>query len=122
MHPENFGSFKLPRAGTVEAFQGGFVPAEFKRQQQINRGPPNNDVPLRDPKPQKPPPTVRWNNGSAATEQVQSLFHQASPSEVVEPKRTVNSQCQTEMSLEFVSVCQVPEAPFGLIAEASVGG
>ena len=120
--PENFGSFKLTGAGTVEAFQGGFVPAKFKRQQQINRGPPNSDVSLRDPKPQKPPPTVRWSDGPTATEQVQSLIHEASPSKVVEPKRTVTSQCQTEKSLEFVSACQVPEAPFGRTAEASVGG
>ena len=33
-----------------------------------------------------------------------------------------STQCQTERSLEFVGVCQVPEAPFGLIADARVGG
>ena len=33
MSPKKREPFKLPRAGTVGEFEGGFVPAEFKKQQ-----------------------------------------------------------------------------------------
>ena len=37
MSPKKRELFKLPRAGTVGEFEGGFVPAEFKKQQAERR-------------------------------------------------------------------------------------
>ena len=59
--------------------------------------------------------------GFRGTEQVQTLFHETTPSRLEVPKQLMSIQYQTESSLEFVSVCRVPEAPFGLIAEAILG-
>ena len=114
MPPEEFGSFKLPRAGALNMHQGGFVPAEIKNQQRVNH-----------PSPTSNPSMYRLEmrgEGFRGTEQVQTLFHQTTPSQLEEPKQLTSIQCQTESSLEFVSVCRVPEAPFGLIAIAILGG
>ena len=37
MSPQKREPFKLPRAGTVGEFEGGFVPAEFKKQKAERR-------------------------------------------------------------------------------------
>ena len=102
--------------------QGGFVPAEFKKQQVINSPPFTLPTPQSNPKPQSTPQITKRTDGPNGIEQVQSLFHVTTSTEPEEAKQTSSIQCQTEMSLEFVSVCQVPEAPFGLIAEAQLGG
>ena len=88
--------------------QGGFVPANFKKQQLVNASPPpfSFPTPQLDPKPLITPRILKQTEVPSLPE---------------EPKRTSSIQCQTETSLEFVSVCQVPEAPFGLIAEARLG-
>ena len=72
--------------------------------------------------PTTSPQVQMRGEGFRGTEQFQTLFHQTTPSRLEEPKQLTSIQCQTESSLEFVSVCRVPEAPFGLIAEATLGG
>ena len=69
-----------------------------------------------------PPRILQINDRTTGSEQVQSLFRQAQPPTAAVSKQMSSTQCQTEISLEFVAVCQVPEAPFGLIADARVGG
>ena len=65
---------------------------------------------------------MKRTDGPSGIEQVHSLFHETVPIRSEEPKPTSSIQCQTETSLEFVSVCQVPEAPSGLIVDARLGG
>ena len=68
-----------------------------------------------------PPRILQRNDRTTGSEQVQSLFHQTQPPTEAVSKQMSSTQCQTERSFEFVGVCQVPEAPFGLIADARVG-
>ena len=120
--PEKFGSFKLPRAGALNMHQGGFVPAEIKNQQRVNHPSPTSNPSMYRVDPTTSPQVQMRGEGFRGTEQVQTLFHQTTPSRLEEPKQLTSIQCQTESSLEFVSVCRVPEAPFGLIAEAILSG
>ena len=103
-------------------YQGGFVPADFKKQQLVNAPLFSHPTPQSDPKPQSTPQIMKRTDGPSGIEQVHSLFHETVPIRSEEPKPTSSIQYQTETSLEFVSVCQVPEAPFGLIVDARLGG
>ena len=102
--------------------QGGFVPAEIKNQKRVNHPSPTSNPSMFRLDPTTSPQVQVRGKGFRGTEQVQTLFHQTTPSQLEEPKQLTSIQCQTESSLEFVSVCRVPEAPFGLIAEAILGG
>ena len=102
--------------------QGGFVPAEIKNQQRVNYPSAISNPSMYRLDPTTSPQVQMRGEGFRGTEQVQTLFHQTTPSRPEEPKQLTSIQCQTESSLEFVSVCRVPEAPFGLIAEAILGG
>ena len=118
MPPEEFGSFKLPRAGALDMHQGGFVPAEIKNQQRVNHPSPTSNPSMYRLDPTKSPQVQMRGEGFLGTEQVQTLFHETTPSRLEVPKQLTSIQYQTESSLEIVSVCRVPEAPFGLMAEA----
>ena len=93
--------------------QGGFVPAEMKNQQRVNHPSPTSNPSMYRLDPTTSPQVQLRGEGFRGTEQVQTLFHQTTPSRLEEPKQLTSIQCQTESSLEFVSVCRVPEAPFG---------
>ena len=120
MPSEDFKSFKLPRAGTVEAYQRGWSRPN-SRVSNNTIGSPTSAFPLENPK-HRPVSQCEVEKWTPATEQMQSLFHQATPSKLMGSMQTTNSKCQTEMSLETVRVLQVPEVSFGLITEADVGG
>ena len=108
------------RAGTLGAHGGGNVPTELLS----NRGPIEVPPPANSPPQQTALNQTQMGNQNSRrveAEQVQSLFHQNNSNPAPTPKQTSSTPCQTDLSLEFVGVCRVPEAPFGLVADAMVG-
>ena len=106
----------------MSGYQGGFVPADLKNQQSNGRSPTSSGSTQQTPNSQMPPRILQGNDRTTGSEQVQSLFHQPQPPTAAVSELMSSTQCQTERSLEFVGVCRVPEAAFGLIADARVGG
>ena len=121
--PKHVDSFKLPRAGTVEKFKEGFVPAISKRHHEARGDATAAHHPMQPSAPRNLPDKDIQSDTIVGHEQVMSLFHRLPSNSVDKCKSTTNVQLETKTQSECVAVSHVVNGgPYGAVTDALVGG
>ena len=120
MSPKKREPFKLPRAGTVGEFEGGFVPAEFKKQQAERRTQATGTQSCQRYD------TNANNDGEGqsekilAQEQVLSILERLPRIRESDPKLETKQNSRTR--IERVGITHDVSDPRGAVVNACVGG
>ena len=123
--PKHVEPFKLPRDGTVEKFERGFVPAISKSQHEARRYAIATAAHQRmqPSSPRNLPEEEQQKETIVGHEQVMSLFHRLPPASVDRCKSTANVQLGTKIHNERAGVSHVADGgPYEAVTDAFVVG
>ena len=122
MPPKHVELFKLPRAGTVEKLERGFVPTISKRQHEARGDAAAAHHPTQRSSPRHLPEEGRQSGMIVGHEQV-TLFHRLPTASVDKCKSTTNVQLGSKTLNKCAGVSHVVDGgPYGAVTYAFVRG
>ena len=121
MSPKKCEPFKLPGAGTVDEFEGGFVPAEYKKQRGASRPPATVGDPRRIIETERIREDKCEDDSILDREHVRAIL-QRLPRATENANETVaNENIQTKVRYECVGISNLTNDPYGAYVDACVG-
>ena len=120
MSPKKCEPFKLPRAGTVGEFEGGFVPAEFKKQQAERRTQATGTQSCQRYDTNAIDDEERQSEKIMEQEQVLSILERLPRIRENDPKLEMKQN--SRMRIERVGISHDVNEPRGAVVNARIGG
>ena len=122
LSPKKCEPFKLPGAGTVDEFEGGFVPAEYKKQRGVRRPPATVDDPRRIIETERMREDKCEGDSILDREHVRTILQRRSRTTDNANDTGAIHNRQTMMTYECVGISHWTNDPYGAYVDACVGG